>query len=480
MPIFSPLLRQYPFARLLHTIRPNDLFQWLRRHIDVIRGLGVTEGMDDLEKRKLKIFNQLSFFQLLTGLLIPFIGFLNNPKLSGSAWLLSSLPALTTVIVLLLNANKKYEWAQLSYFILYPLFICIVYLNRVDLGIELFFILCGILAVFFLREIGQIVFAISFSMISYFVLFLIRNHNANPPLPVDSFVYITNQVLTIGYIFYALFLVTKENTSYEANLLQTNQILYDKNIEIEKQQEMIENKATMLEKQTLRLRQNDKVKSKLFSIISHDLKAPLFALRTLFQQFSAKGMTHEEMEELTPSILNDLNYSTVLVENLLEWAKSQMQHDTIRPRPIDLKKLVEEAAQLLKTQCRNKNIRLIVIADLPVIAHADIDMIRLVLRNLLSNAIKFTPEKGQIIIGVSEFVSCAELYVRDSGKGISPEELKKINKKVFYSTPGTKNESGTGLGLMLCKEFLEKNESRLMIESEPGRGSTFSFTLPAA
>jgi signal transduction histidine kinase len=109
---------------------------------------------------------------------------------------------------------------------------------------------------------------------------------------------------------------------------------------------------------------------------------------------------------------------------------------------------------------------------------ADKDMIQLVLRNLLSNAIKFTPEKGHIEIGFNDLGSFVEIYVHDSGVGISEEALNKIKQQIFYTTTGTSSETGTGLGLMLCNEFLTKNGSTLQIESKVGYGSLFSFTLP--
>jgi len=102
------------------------------------------------------------------------------------------------------------------------------------------------------------------------------------------------------------------------------------------------------------------------------------------------------------------------------------------------------------------------------------------LRNLLSNAIKFTPENGRIVIATYESSRCVEVYVQDTGRGISREEMAKINQGNFYSTRGTHDEGGTGLGLMICREFLAKNDGRLIVESELGHGSTFSFTLPLA
>jgi two-component system, sensor histidine kinase and response regulator len=105
-------------------------------------------------------------------------------------------------------------------------------------------------------------------------------------------------------------------------------------------------------------------------------------------------------------------------------------------------------------------------------------MVNLVLRNLLSNAIKFTPNQGYIEVGVNEVSSFVEIYVLDTGVGISKEAIEKITESNFYTTKGTSSESGTGLGLMLCKEFLNKNGGQMHIESEPGKGSIFSFTLP--
>jgi signal transduction histidine kinase len=103
-----------------------------------------------------------------------------------------------------------------------------------------------------------------------------------------------------------------------------------------------------------------------------------------------------------------------------------------------------------------------------------------VLRNLLSKAIKFTPENGSVFLGASDTGSFVEVYVQDTGTGMTTEALKKINTADYFTTKGTNNESGTGLGLMLCKEFLAKNGGRMFVESEPGAGSTFSFTLPSA
>jgi two-component system sensor histidine kinase/response regulator len=132
----------------------------------------------------------------------------------------------------------------------------------------------------------------------------------------------------------------------------------------------------------------------------------------------------------------------------------------------------------LRLQAEAKQIYIDYKGKADILAVADKEMINLVLRNLLSNAIKFTPQQGVIEIGVNEHAAFIEVYVQDSGTGISKDALQKINENNFFTTKGTASESGTGLGLMLCKEFLAKNGGQMQIESEPGKGSIFSFTLP--
>jgi signal transduction histidine kinase len=323
-------------------------------------------------------------------------------------------------------------------------------------------------------------FAISLSMVSYFALSVTWKDYRYQLEAHNYIAYLLNQLLVIIYIFYGLYLIKRENADYQFSIVSKNRQLHKKNLEIGDQKKEISHKARLLKKQTAELQDLNTVKNKLFSIISHDLKAPMYALRNLFshaQQFDLKG---EELKLMLPDVVNDLNYTTALMENLLQWAKFQMQSNTIRLQKLDVSEQVNEVVRLLHLQFEAKKIYIEKKNDLPAHAFADKNIINLVLRNLVSNAIKFTPEKGRIIIGTYESSSCVEVYVQDTGKGISPEEMKKINSNNFYTTNGTKSEGGTGLGLMLCREFLAKNDGHMVIESEPGVGSTFSFTLPLA
>jgi signal transduction histidine kinase len=284
-------------------------------------------------------------------------------------------------------------------------------------------------------------------------------------------------MLAIAFIFYGLFIIKQENTGYQFSILNKNRELHRYNLEIEKQKTEIAEKAVLLEEQTNQLTELNSLKNKLFSVISHDLKTPMYALRNLFQNVQEYDLPAEEIKELLPDVVKELNYTTGLMENLLQWARSQMQSNSVRPQQMDVFKLVTEVSELLKIQAEAKQIRLDCKVDQQLFVFADRDMINLVLRNLVSNAIKFTPEKGKIIIRAEEKRSFIELSVKDNGVGISSENLDKLFNE-YYTSKGTANESGTGLGLMLCKEFLAKNGGQMQVKSEEGKGSTFSFTLP--
>jgi len=472
MEYFSHRLNQ---AQLLEGVRHK-----IAQFLDRVWNIGYSITLDDYEKRKLGIFNQLNFFQIITGILVPIIAFLTSKKFPLHDWYIAILPSCISIVVLVLNYLRKYHAALLCYFIFYPVFTCFIYISGLNLGIELSFVLYGILAVFFLQDLGYMLFVISFSMVSYFMLSVTWKDYRYQLETYNYTCYLINHAVSIVYIFYGLYLIKQESTGYQFKMLVKNRELYKKNLEIEDQKKEIFEKAKLLEQQAFALNEHNKVKDKLFSIISHDLKSPMYALQNVFSNAQKFDLPAEEIKEMLPDVVNDLNYTTALMENLLQWAKWQMQSNSIYPETIDINRLVNEAVQVLHLQAETKKIKIKTKADLLVSAWADRNMISLVLRNLLSNAVKFTPERGCIEIGVNESSSCVEIYVQDSGTGINKEEIAKIYSEGFYTTNGTNDERGTGLGLMLCKEFLEKNDGHLIIESEPGSGSTFSFTLPLA
>jgi signal transduction histidine kinase len=451
--------------------RMEALSQKSHHFLEEIKSLGFTRTMDELERGKLSVFNQLNFFQFITGIVVPLLCFFGNYKFPVTSFFLASLPACVSLLVLFLNFYFRYEAGMITYFVLYPLATSIVYMSGMNLGVELYFVLNGILAVFFLPLISQMLFSVALSMVSYFVLAVINKEYSYQLHTSNFLLYLFNQVTAIVFIFYALFLIKKESNLYQFGILATNKALQEKNEKIEKQKAEIEQTAAKLD-------ELNSLKNKLFSVISHDMKTPMYALRNLFRSMQQMNMSGREIKSIIPDVVSDLNYTTGLMENLLHWAKSQMNAANISPDELDMEAITDEAIHLHHLQATTKKITITREMDKSFNVFADKDMVTLVLRNLLSNAIKFTPENGTIIIRLKNESPFCRVSVIDNGIGMDQESISRIQDNSYYSTNGTAKESGTGLGLMLSRDFLSKNGGALLIESEPGKGSVFSFTLP--
>jgi signal transduction histidine kinase len=445
-------------------------FTWLKSLITAIRRIGYHDSLDEYERRKLGIFNLLNFTALISGILLPIVGLIDRHQLPALAWMVACSPAMISMLVLYCNYRRRFELGRMIYFSLYPVMTSLVYAARIDVGIELFF----------LKRIVNVILAFALSISCYLAVFVIWNDYDFRLIEASYAFYFLNHLLAAVCIFLGLYLIKKENARYQEGILSKNVQLNAQNAAIEAQRKEIADKAALLEKQTQELKELDALKNKLFSVISHDLKTPIYALRNLFRNVEQYNLPAEELKMMVPDVVKDLNYTTGLMENLLQWAKSQMQSNAVHPQLLDLQELIREVAALLRLQAESKKVYLELKAENPVYVFADKDMINLVLRNLLSNAIKFTPENGRVCLGAQSGQEFVEVFVEDTGMGMSPEALEKINGRQFYTTKGTANESGTGLGLMLCKEFLTKNGGKMFVESEPGKGSVFSFVLPQA
>lgn len=239
-----------------------------------------------------------------------------------------------------------------------------------------------------------------------------------------------------------------------------------------------------VKERTRELENANAAKDRFFSIIAHDLRSPFNGL------LGFAGLLHNDFDKLSEN--EKLEFSGLieesasgiyrLLENLLEWASSQTGALHLTPEKLDIGHLIAETIRANKTFEDNKNITSESKVITSRLAFADEDTLKTVLRNLHSNAVKFTPRGGKIKFSVDDYGD-KELIVSvsDNGVGIRKDDIKNLfNVQKKHRTEGTEKETGTGLGLILCKEFVEKNDGKLMVESEPGKGSTFSFTLPAA
>ncbi|MDM8526201.1 hybrid sensor histidine kinase/response regulator [Desulfococcaceae bacterium HSG8] len=222
-------------------------------------------------------------------------------------------------------------------------------------------------------------------------------------------------------------------------------------------------------------------KDKFFSIIAHDLKNPFNAVLGLTNLFLAKydSFDDDKKKELVQMVNQSSKHMYQLLENLLDWSRMQTGKMEWHPATIDLYTYAFENIYLLENSAENKKICLRSDVEKGTPIYADPNMTTMVIRNLVSNAIKFTEEGGEIRI-ISETDGEYEVVtVSDTGVGIEEEYVEKLFRiDAQHSTPGTAKEQGTGLGLILCRDFVEKNHGKIWVETEVGKGSKFKFTLP--
>jgi PAS domain S-box-containing protein len=229
------------------------------------------------------------------------------------------------------------------------------------------------------------------------------------------------------------------------------------------------------------LKKLNNTKDKLFSIIAHDLRNSLQVLLGSSRLLSTEieNLSQEEIIYLSRESNTTLNNLYKLLENLLFW--SMLQRDMIKhnPKNLNLHFAANKIIESSKPVASNKNISISNNLDEKTCVYADDDMLQRIFQNLITNAIKFTNSGGHIIISSISKNDFIEVSIKDTGIGIDPETSSKLfNMATMFSTKGTDEETGTGLGLPLCKEFVERNNGKIRVESEIGKGSKFIFTLP--
>jgi PAS domain S-box-containing protein len=265
------------------------------------------------------------------------------------------------------------------------------------------------------------------------------------------------------------------------DLQEANTILEERQEEIQQQSEELAAQADNLRKINNELERLNRTKDKFFSIIAHDLRNPFHAIIGFSELLTKEYHTMDDQQR--KGLLELINVSSEgafnLLENLLQWARTQTDKIKYSPENLDVNEIIASTISLLSITAEKKHIRLTNTVDAKTMVYADKNMINTVIRNLISNAVKFTGNGGEVIIGADVKDKMVELRISDTGVGMSKESLGKLFRiDMYHSTTGTSGETGTGLGLVICKEFIEKHGGKIKVESEERKGSTFSFTLP--
>ena len=245
-----------------------------------------------------------------------------------------------------------------------------------------------------------------------------------------------------------------------------------------KAKHQLELKNLEIQRQAQQLSNVNATKDKLFSIISHDLRSPVASLRGLMEIISSGSLSQEQFIEVTKKLKKNLDLVYDDLDNVLQWAQSQLRGIQVRQEEVRVKDLTDEITQLFSDALKMKGIQVLNEIDEDAMVFADRNQLKLVFRNLIANSIKFNEHGGMVRLSLRSRKTKVEISVADSGIGISLEELQKLfNPETHFSKPGTNKEKGIGIGLLLTKEFVESNGGAIWVTSELGKGATFTFTL---
>lgn len=286
-------------------------------------------------------------------------------------------------------------------------------------------------------------------------------------MPVGILIYASVQAMVITRLFSNAF-SRVEHLSKELTNINKNQL------------EVIEARTAELNFNTRELEQSNQIKDKVFSIIAHDLRAPIKSLSTVLAWVAEDDLTYEELKKSLSNISKNVDTLNLTLENLLQWSRSQLNGVKSEPELIDIRRPIQEMMDLFKIQLGEKNLTLTYDNSQRLAVFIDKHHLNLLFRNLLSNAIKFSHAGGVIQIVAKEISSNQTLIeIIDGGIGMNQEALDKVFSATdHYSTYGTKNERGTGLGLLLCKEYIENGGGKIWIESKEGEGTKIAIVLP--
>ncbi|WKN42412.1 sensor histidine kinase [Tunicatimonas pelagia] len=310
---------------------------------------------------------------------------------------------------------------------------------------------------------------------------LLHRVKNNPLLNISSNTVLYSTLLGMAVL---LFLTVAMLIRHQRMRL-ANEHLKAKNKEIEQKNKILKElhqrskvQHTKIANQQQELEEMNLVKDKMFSIIAHDFRSPLNTIQGVLNLLYLDVLSPEELKSMLPQLSRKVNNSISLLDNLLNWARTQMNGLKINKINFTLRPEVEETVGLVSQIASQKSIRIENNIERGSQVHADPDMIQLVVRNLLWNAIKFTNSGGIVRISAQHKENVTIVAVSDTGVGMAESSVQQLFQRAGYSTKGTDQEKGTGLGLVLCNEFVRRNGGKIWVESKKDEGTTFYFTLP--
>lgn len=430
--------------------------QKFKHFLEVLFNIGVREEDALAEKIRIQNLNRLCLAAgLVAWLMIPV--------------LIDSIPAVIGVFLYGVCLVSVYIFHYFRQFFAFNVFITFTlgFLNVMfaagfekRMGIEIHFIVTFVTILYNFTEHKMRLFNAVFTAFTFLVAMYMQFYNIHffPAPRLAPYLFFINTILGLCFLY---FIIVRFRTI------------------LQKSQQDIEKKNELLEQQKIELQNSNNIKDKLFSIIGHDLRAPLISINGFLSLLEMDFLEEEERKMYILKLKNAISGSSETLDNLIAWYIQQQKNTDIKKEKISLNESINTVFNTLGILAEQKKIR--ISHDVPenVYVETSASFLPFMLRNLISNALKFTPKGGEVSVHLykpseNEFW----ISVQDTGVGMSAEKCQKIFQfSENTSTLGTEREKGTGLGLPLCKEFAEKNGSRLWVESEQGKGSTFFFSL---
>ena len=443
------------------------------------------------------LFNQmlglsfyLNLFLVLLGSVYATLFYIGRIKRKGASNKFTLLFLVLTTLCVSWKYNDGYNGSTILYFFIATVSLVFLFKERIAIFVTIF--------------ITSV--AIALSVIQYLYPQYITPYSSNEERLIDLLFSFITLLITLGYLVIAFKrnlyaerdIVEKQKIQIEAQFEEltnlhavltrvNNEVISQrdeiskKNAELEKTNSLLKEKKLSIQQQNKELQDLNAEKNKFFNIIAHDLKNPfqsIFGFSDLLIN-DIDTLDKERTLFFVKTIRSSAHNTYDLLENLLMWSRSQTGVIGFNPSPIYLKKMVFEIIRMLHGNSLAKNITVSCEMDDDIQINADRNMMSTVIRNLLSNAIKYTMRSGNVQIVASKSDYAITISVIDNGVGINEENIKNlfsISQKT--SSLGTDNETGTGLGLILCKEFIEQHGGRISVESEYGKGSSFVLFLP--
>ncbi|MEJ7912596.1 MAG: HAMP domain-containing sensor histidine kinase, partial [Chitinophagaceae bacterium] len=374
--------------------------------------------------------------------------------LSPGFLVVDSLNLPVALLGLYLNKQRLYTLAKLVSIIVNILIIIILKVYFYDSGVELVGLL-GLIAAVFLFEEKWLIFSVSLFCIASYVALDTGYDTFSGHLVSLG---LLHQLGTLGLVFLFLYSARSEMTRYHKGLVSQRQLIVAQND---------------------RLNEANDLKTRLFSIVSHDLRSPMVAFELYLKEIQKNDLSPEELRSSFPHILKDVEGINILITNLLQWSQNQLTEQEVKCERLDVGRLIENNCRLFERQALSKNITLQACTDRNyLMAFGDKNITDTILRNLVSNAIKFSHSGKEVTISATLLQEEISIAVTDQGTGMSAIQVSDIINSKGSTTYGTAFEKGSGLGLLLSQQLLRKQGGKLNITSKPDEGTTISFELP--